>query len=143
MQHQSATPLVVEKFLGDHPEAVYVDVRTVEEFQQGHVPGSYNVPFLLRARGGMQPNPEFLAVFERRFAKEQELVLGCKSGGRSERACELLTRRGYAHLINMVGGFHGATDMTGSVIEQGWLACGFETATQALPGRAWEELLRT
>lgn len=47
---------------------------------------------------------------------------------------------GYENLVNMDGGFHGRMDETGRLVEQGWAACGFETATTADPERTWEAL---
>jgi rhodanese-related sulfurtransferase len=142
MPHQTTNPPGVKQLLERDPEYVYVDVRSVEEFEQGHVPGSYNIPILFKTAYGMQPNPDFLAAVKRRFPPGQKIVFGCRSGGRSERACELLERQGYAHLVNMAGGFHGATDMSGNVLEPGWVACGFDTAKQCQPGRSWKELAK-
>jgi rhodanese-related sulfurtransferase len=56
---------------------VFVDVRTVEEFDQGHVPGAWNIPFAFRDPGaGMVPNPDFVAVMKGHFTFESRLVLG-------------------------------------------------------------------
>lgn len=140
MSYQTHTPTEVHALLAGDPSTVYVDVRSIQEFEQGHVPGSYNIPLLFMTPAGMQPNPAFLAAVLARFPKPQKIVFGCKSGGRSARACELLARHGYAELVNMAGGYHGATDMSGSVLEQGWAACGFDTTRQAMPGRSWREL---
>ena len=58
-------------------EWVYLDVRTVEEFDQGHVPGSWNIPFVFSdPAGGMIPNPEFVDVIKSHFTLESRLVLG-------------------------------------------------------------------
>ena len=73
-------------------------------------------------------------------AKDAKLVFGCKSGGRSQRACELLENAGCSTLVNMYGGFHGASDMSGRVIEPGWSACGYETTQETPAGRSWNEL---
>lgn len=140
MSFQTLNPAGVQALLAQDPEYVYLDVRSVQEFEQGHVPGSFNIPLLFMTPAGMQPNPGFLAAVQRRFAKPQKLVLGCKAGGRSERACMLLAGQGYTTLVNMAGGFHGATDMSGSVLEPGWVACGFETSKSAQPGHSWKEL---
>jgi rhodanese-related sulfurtransferase len=51
-----------------------VDVRTVEEFEAGHVPGAFNVPLLFRSPMGMEPNPEFLAAVTRHFPRDASLV---------------------------------------------------------------------
>ena len=88
----------------------------------------------------MQPNLDFLATMQRQFPKDAKLVFGCKSGGRSQRACELLENAGYSTLVNMYGGFHGASDMSGRVIEPGWSACGYETTQETPAGRSWNEL---
>lgn len=122
---------------------VYVDVRTVEEFEAGHPPGAYNVPILLRVGMGMQPNPDFVTAIQRHFTKEQRIVLGCKAGGRSARACEILATMGYTTLVNMEGGFHGAYDMGGALLQAGWAACGLPTATEPDPARTWRALSGT
>jgi rhodanese-related sulfurtransferase len=140
MPHQTAPPPAVKDLLAD-PATVYVDVRSEEEYAAGHVPGSYNIPILFKTAFGMQPNPSFVDAVTRHFpAKDRQIVFGCKSGGRSERACELLSEQGYSKLVNMAGGFHGAFDMSGNVVEQGWAACGFDTAKEPQAGRTWKEL---
>ena len=56
---------------------VYVDVRTVEEFDQGHVPGAYNVPFAFSDPAtGMVQNPDFVEVIKQHFSSDSHLVLG-------------------------------------------------------------------
>lgn len=76
MTYQALDPTRVHDLLASDPEYVYIDVRSVQEFEHGHVPGSYNIPLLLMGLSGMQPNPDFLAVVMRRFAKEQKIVFG-------------------------------------------------------------------
>ena len=76
MTIQTKNPTGVKQLLDIDPEYVYVDVRTVEEFEQGHVPGAYNIPILFRTQLGMQPNPEFLGVVKRLFSRKQKIVFG-------------------------------------------------------------------
>lgn len=140
MSHQTLKPAEVHARLAAEPDLVFLDVRSVEEFEQGHVPGAYNIPLLFRTNLGMQPNPAFLAEVEKHFAPGTKLVLGCRSGVRSERACELLAARGYTTLVNMAGGFHGATDPMGRPVEPGWASAGFECSLAAAPGRSHAEL---
>ena len=103
----------------------YLDVRTVEEFDAGHVPGAFNVPLLHLTAMGMEPNSDFLDVVERHFAKDSRLVVGCKIGGRSMRACEMLAQAGYGGLANMDGGFSGRHDESGALLVEGWAGRGF------------------
>jgi rhodanese-related sulfurtransferase len=56
---------------------VYVDVRTVEEFDQGHVPSAWNAPFAFSdPAAGMVPNPDFVEVIKHHFTFDSYLVLG-------------------------------------------------------------------
>ena len=140
MAYQTSNPAGVKEILAGDSEWTYVDVRTVEEFEQAHVPGSYNITIFFMSSQGMQPNPGFADAVARAFEKQRKLVLGCKAGRRSDQACQLLEAQGFENLINMNGGFHGATDMSGRVLEPGWATCGFETTQECLPGRSWGEL---
>ncbi len=119
---------------------IYLDVRTEEEFEEGHPPGAYNVPVVFRGMMGMEPNPEFVSVCQRHFPADAKLVVACKAGGRSLMACELLSSEGFQVLANMDGGFHGRPDGMGGIAVQGWAACGLPQAAKAEPGRTWDEL---
>ena len=65
---------------------VYVDVRSVAEFEQGHPAGAYNVPLIHMGPEGSSANPDFLSVMERHFPRDARLVLGCRTSNRSEHA---------------------------------------------------------
>ena len=56
------TPLEAHQVLQLHPDAVYLDVRTEEEFAAGHPAGARNVPvvFFDPATHRPAPNPEFV-----------------------------------------------------------------------------------
>ena len=73
MSFENSAPAGVRERIAAGQVAV-IDVRTVEEFQEGHVPGSYNVPIAFKGMLGMTPNPDFLATMERHFAKDAQLV---------------------------------------------------------------------
>lgn len=64
--------------------AILVDVRTPGEFQQHHIPGAINIP---------------LQELERRLAElpgtDEEIVLYCRSGNRSNSARQILERQGF------------------------------------------------
>ena len=92
---------------------VYLDVRTIEEFREGHAKGAINIPIFIAAPGGRALNPNFLALVTEKFPKETKLVLGCRSGGRSAKACELLEQIGFTTLCNINGGFIGSEESPG------------------------------
>jgi len=136
MTYETTNPPGAKKLLDGGEGWIYVDVRSPEEFEAGHVPGARNVPIATRgAAGGMEPNPGFLAAMKKAFPPDSKLVLGCAAGGRSMRACEMLVAEGYRSLVNMHGGFSGARDPLGRVVEPGWSACGFPTESGRAAGR--------
>lgn len=71
-----------------------VDVREPNELvgELGRISGVENVPLA---------NIETAA---KTWDKEQEIVLVCRSGGRSGRAAATLASSGFVHVMNMVGG---------------------------------------
>ena len=104
---------------------VYLDVRSIPEFEAGHPKGAYNVPLLHMAAGGMQPNDRFMDEVRATFAKDAKIVVGCKAGGRSLQAAELMAREGFSDVIDQRAGFDGARDAFGrggSCAENGGIA---------------------
>jgi sulfur-carrier protein adenylyltransferase/sulfurtransferase len=85
------------------PEAAYrergaarlVDVREAAELADtGFIPGAEHAP---------------LATVEERAArwnKDEDIILICRSGGRSGRAAEILVRHGFCRVMNMTGGMN-------------------------------------
>lgn len=118
----------------------YLDVRSIPEFEQGHPTGAYNIPLMHMAGGRMVPNQEFLAVVQATFGTDAKIVVGCKSGGRSLRACEILAQNGYTHAIDVRGGFGGEFDMSGVCVVPGWLAAELPVSTTPVAGRGFEDL---
>jgi len=98
---------------------VYVDVRSEPEFEEGHPEGALNVPLLNAGPVGLAPNPEFLSVMESAFGKDEPLVIGCKAGGRSKRAVEMLDKAGFSQLSDQVAGFDAGKDAFGRALP-GW-----------------------
>lgn len=119
---------------------VYLDVRTTEEFAAGHPEGAYNVPLLQQGPGGMAPNPEFLKVVEANFEKDAKLVVGCKAGGRSAKACALLEQAGYSNLLDQTAGYLGKVNPFSGQQELGWHQKELPTKTEALEGRDYDAL---
>lgn len=84
----------VERFAVRRGEDVtVVDVRSPEEFAEGHVPGAVNVPL------------EQVIADADRYAG-QELYVICQSGGRSSKAAEALAAAG-AQPVSVTGGTAG------------------------------------
>jgi rhodanese-related sulfurtransferase len=118
----------------------YVDVRTVEEFEDGHPAGAVNVPLNLRGAGGMVPNPDFVRVMTAAFPKDAKIVCGCKTGGRSLRAAQTLLAEGFSNVVEQRAGWDGARDAFGQISEPGWSRVGLPGESGQPSGRAWDDM---
>lgn len=99
---------------------LYLDVRTVEEFKAGHAKGAINIPIFLNTPAGRQLNPDFVKEIQQKFPTSSKLVIGCHSGGRSGKACQLLEQVGFQNTFNIDGGFGGRMDMQTGEYIKGW-----------------------
>ena len=72
--------------------AVLLDVRTPQEYREGHIPGSKNLP--------LQQLDKISSVADN---KSIPLFVYCYSGGRSRQAAAMLQHLGYAN-VNNIGG---------------------------------------
>ncbi|MCA9565286.1 MAG: hypothetical protein KC561_17430 [Myxococcales bacterium] len=119
---------------------VYLDVRTEEEFNESHPEGAFNIPVMITDPAvGMRPNPDFVSVVSAHFDKHAPIVLGCRSGGRSQTAARLLLEAGYTDLTDNRSGFLQGVDPEGRP-EAGWSQAGLPTSSTPQSGRSYPEL---
>ena len=132
MSIKNIRPEQAKDILESDRDAVYIDVRTEQEFMNGHVPNSINVPVVWPdpATRQMKPNPDFAKVVSTHFEKDKRIIVGCQAGGRSQFAADLLDKDGFKDVSNMQGGFGGARDPMGQVIVPGWSQLGFPVETE-------------
>ena len=84
-----------------------VDVRTADEFKDGHIKGAKNIDI-------------FSDDFEAQLAnldKIQPVIVHCKSGGRSTRALPVFEKLGFKEIIHLDGGF-GGWEAAGKPVEK-------------------------
>ena len=122
MEIDQITPREAHAALTAEAESVYLDVRTEEEFAAGHPAGAINVPVAFpNPAGGMLPNPDFLKLVQSLLPLDKRIFCGCQSGGRSQKAAEMLVETGYTNVANVRGGFGGARDPSGQLLVPGWI----------------------
>jgi rhodanese-related sulfurtransferase len=73
---------------------IVLDVRTPEEFAEGHVPGAINAPY---SKAGFDAA---IAALD----KSKTYLVYCHSGKRSFLSTKLMQSAGFAHLFNFSGG---------------------------------------
>jgi len=83
------------------PGAVLLDVRTPQEYSEGHIPGSKNVP--------LQTLDKVTSIAEN---KDTALFVYCYSGARSRQATVMLQHMGYTNVQNIGGiaAYHGKVE---------------------------------
>ncbi len=82
--------------------AFLLDVRTVEEWQTGHIPGATLIPLdQLEARAGELPG-------------NLPILIYCRSGNRSGQALTILEELGFSDLYTLEGGINK------------WISAGYE-----------------
>ena len=70
-----------------------IDIRSVESYNNNHIPGARNVPF------------EKLLVNPNKYLNKNETYyIYCQKGTKSLRICQMLGRMGY-RVINVIGGY--------------------------------------
>ncbi len=94
---KSMTPKEVAAEMNGGKPLFMLDVREPAEWVEGHVAGAKHIPLgqLLERLDELDP--------------KQEMIVMCKSGGRSGLACELLSEKGY-NVVNMTGGLSAWKD---------------------------------
>ena len=136
MSYHNLNPSAASALLAGESGAVYIDVRSVPEYENGHPAGSLNIPVMHREAMGMVPNPDFVRVVQSRFTPDAKLLIGCQSGARSVRAAEALIAAGFTDITNVTGGFGGARSQTGEVVQHGWLDLQVQVAESHLSAAA-------
>ena len=141
MNVQQITPDEAKRVL-DSGGYVYLDVRTVPEFVNGHPPTAMNIPVaeVNPATARMEMNEKFVGVVQANIPADTLLIVGCKTGGRSAAACDLLAKAGYKNLRNMVGGFGGVVDPSGQILQEGWSTLGYPIERGEGEERGYETL---
>lgn len=82
-----------KKIMDTETDYVILDVRTQEEYDQGHIPGAIVIPDTeIRARA-----EEVLTD------KDQMILVYCRSGRRSKNAAQILVELGYTNIQEFGG----------------------------------------
>ena len=86
------TPEQAKARMEENPDLILLDVRTQEEFDQGHIPGAVCLP-----------NEMIAADMPFLFGKDVEILLYCRSGRRSADAAKKLRDMGFTNVFDFGG----------------------------------------
>lgn len=87
--------------------ALFIDVRTPEEFKSSHARGSINIPYEFDIDGERVVNKDFVDKINLLTDDdyEKDIVVICRIGERSIKAAEALSDEGYEKIINIKKGY--------------------------------------
>jgi len=85
----------------EESDYIILDVRTPEEFRDGHIPGAVNVPNETITAEEIPELPD----------KDRLILVYCRSGNRSKQASEKLVTLGYTNIVE----FGGIIDWPGEI----------------------------
>ena len=85
--------------MAEEDNFILLDVRTPEEFADGHIPGAINIPNENIGENDIAELPD----------KEQRIYVYCRSGNRSKQASAKLVNLGYTNVVEIGGiiDYHG------------------------------------
>ena len=82
-----------DQFREGYRKAQLIDVREPQEFKNGHILGARNIPVTQMKQRLVEIRPD------------KPVYLYCQSGARSQRAAQLLHKKGYKDISQLKGGF--------------------------------------
>ncbi len=91
--NSTSSPISISQALDKYQSGAFIlDVRTSEEWNQGHIPGSVLIP-LEQLSGRLQEVP-----------RDRDVVVVCRTGSRSQQGLEILQQTGFTRVASMTGG---------------------------------------
>ena len=85
VEYKNLTSAQFEEFI-QNPEVQILDVRTPEEYTEGHIPGSLNINV---------KDENFASHIDELLTKDKKVAVYCRSGKRSRAAAEVLVKKGF------------------------------------------------
>lgn len=85
------------ELIENNKEMLILDVRTVEEYKEGHIPGATLIPVQILD----------VKLDEIDEYKEKPVLVYCAAGGRSPRAVQMLVENDFTNIYHMDRGFSG------------------------------------
>jgi sulfur-carrier protein adenylyltransferase/sulfurtransferase len=101
-QNETITPKALAERLGSDNAPRVVDVREQYEWDAGHIDVAQLIPLQTVAQRFNELDPN------------EEVVVYCRSGGRSARAAAFLRDKGFRHVMNLEGGIMRWTSEVGN-----------------------------
>ena len=83
----------VKEIMNKNKDAILIDVRSPQEYKEGHLEKSINISLYDIERGNYDINN-----------KNKTIILCCQYGKRSKKAMQILRKNGYTNVYQLEGG---------------------------------------
>ena len=87
----------LQEMLKEDKDIILLDVRSTQEFKEGHLEGAINIPVFDLETCDKKQIPD----------KMQTIIIYCSTGKRSKRAKEILEKMDYEKVYNLKNGLDG------------------------------------
>ena len=90
-KHKTISSLEAIELMNNEKDYVIIDVRTPEEYSDGHNEGAINIPL------------DDINDITNLYAKDKLIMIYCRSGNRSNKAANILDDLGYRNVYDFGG----------------------------------------
>ena len=97
--YSNVTVSAAKNMIGSNPSLIVLDVRLQSEYDSGHIRNAKHIPV-----GELEGRLDELGTAD-------EILVYCRSGGRSATASQILADNGFSHVYNMLGGITAWIDV--------------------------------
>jgi rhodanese-related sulfurtransferase len=107
-KEEKVISLISPQDLNQLKDIQLIDVRTPEEFSEGHINDAININFY---------DDNFIEEMSSKLDKSKPVYVYCRSGGRSGKASKKLEAAGFTKVYDLEGGFMNWTDKKLEVVK--------------------------
>lgn len=91
IKYKTISSLEAIEMMNNEKDYVIIDVRTIEEYSDGHIEGAINIPL------------DNINDIVNLYAKDKLIMIYCRSGNRSNQAANILDDLGYTNVYDFGG----------------------------------------
>jgi rhodanese-related sulfurtransferase len=91
--YKTLTAYQVKQIISSGEQIYLIDVRTEEQFAEGHIAGAVNIPY------------NKLGVMISQIPKDKKVILYCNTGEKSSKGAEFLAERNFTNIYSMTEGY--------------------------------------
>ena len=105
--YSKTVPLIKTEDIRDSVDYLFIDTRLLKEYEVSHIKGAVFLNY---------NKPDYTKI--KALREDQEIIVYCSVGYRSEKIGEELQKMGFDHVKNLYGGIFGWVNNGGTVVDE-------------------------